>query len=101
MPRVDCGGSRKGARMKTRTLVLSLGFCAALVYPLVPSIGHAAKEICDNGIDDDGDKAIDCEDSDCSGDPSCKEPPPKAVCHNIGGPDEKGGGANCDPNVDE
>jgi len=30
-----------------------------------------AMEICDNGIDDDGDGYIDCYDSDCSGDPSC------------------------------
>lgn len=29
------------------------------------------EEICDNGIDDDGDGAIDCEDPDCQGSPVC------------------------------
>ncbi len=29
-------------------------------------------EICDNGIDDDGDGLIDCEDLDCLGDPACQ-----------------------------
>lgn len=28
-------------------------------------------EICDNGVDDDGDGDIDCADSDCAGDPAC------------------------------
>lgn len=31
-------------------------------------------EICDNGIDDDGDGDIDCDDSDCSGFPACAPP---------------------------
>src|SRR5262245_56736708 len=26
---------------------------------------------------------------------------PGVICHNIGGPDAKGGGANCDPNTDD
>jgi hypothetical protein len=90
--------------MRPRTLLL-IGLAGALAYTAVPSAVYAqqVKEICDNGIDDDGDKAVDCEDSDCSGDPACKEPPPevKAVCHNIGGPDAKGGGANCDPDTDD
>lgn len=33
-------------------------------------------EICDNGIDDDGDGATDCDDSDCTADPVCAPPPP-------------------------
>ncbi len=31
----------------------------------------AAVEICDNGVDDDADTLIDCDDSDCSSDPAC------------------------------
>ena len=34
-------------------------------------------EICNNGIDDDGDGAIDCYDRKCAGEPSCQ----KLVCH--------------------
>jgi len=38
-----------------------------LAVVLVPCQGVMAIEICDNGIDDDGDGFIDCEDSDCFG----------------------------------
>ncbi len=31
-----------------------------------------AKEDCANGVDDDGDERIDCEDTDCVEDPNCK-----------------------------
>ena len=31
-------------------------------------------EICEGGVDDDGDGAIDCEDADCEGDPVCEPP---------------------------
>jgi hypothetical protein len=34
-------------------------------------------EICDNGLDDDGDGATDCADSDCSTFSGCLEPPPQ------------------------
>jgi uncharacterized repeat protein (TIGR01451 family) len=44
-------------------------------------------EICDNGIDDDGDGAVDCADSDCSGDPACQT----GACNNDG---------VCDPGED-
>lgn len=37
--------------------------------------GPTDPEICDNGIDDDGDGLIDCEDDDCTSDPSCDVPP--------------------------
>ena len=30
-------------------------------------------EICDNGLDDDADGLLDCDDSDCAGDPACGE----------------------------
>ena len=39
-------------------------------------IGDTTLEICNNGIDDDGDGAIDCYDRKCAGDPSCQ----KLVC---------------------
>jgi len=36
-------------------------------------IGDTTLEICNNGIDDDGDGAIDCYDRKCAGDPSCQK----------------------------
>ena len=51
------------------------------------SIEPPAREICDNGIDDDGDGDADCVDSDC---PACPE-----ICNN--GADDDGDGAiDCD-----
>ncbi len=38
-------------------------------------------EICDNGMDDDGDGATDCADSDCTGHPSCGCIPTPEVCN--------------------
>jgi hypothetical protein len=40
-------------------------------YALHVSIGGTGAEICSDGIDNDGDGLIDCEDRDCSTDPSC------------------------------
>src|SRR5262245_43248322 len=90
--------------MKRQRLLLIIGLFAVLGYVTAPAPVFAqVKEICTNGVDDDGDKAIDCADSDCDKDPACviTPPPPKDLCHNIGGPDAKGGGANCDPNTDQ
>jgi hypothetical protein len=83
-------------------LFLIFGFSVTLALVLVPSVGLAqtTEEICTDGEDNDKDGATDCEDSDCADKEECKVPPPEAVCHNIGGPDAKGGGANCDPNID-
>ncbi len=36
-------------------------------------------ENCTNGTDDDGDGAVDCEDSDCFGDPDCTSNPPITI----------------------
>lgn len=44
-----------------------------------------AQEICDNGIDDDGDGLIDCEDPSCSGYGSCESIDPEASSANDGG----------------
>ncbi|MDH3200774.1 MAG: hypothetical protein OEM15_07770 [Myxococcales bacterium] len=35
------------------------------------SLAQKKVEICDDGKDNDGDKAVDCDDPDCSKDPSC------------------------------
>ena len=34
-------------------------------------VDEGCSEICDNGVDDDGDGLIDCDDPDCIGDPAC------------------------------
>ena len=47
-------------------------------------------EICDNGIDDDGDGLIDCADPDCSTDPGCTSPTTEICDNNI---DDDGDGA--------
>jgi hypothetical protein len=46
-------------------------------------------ELCNNGIDDDGDNLIDCNDPDCTADPACA--PVAEICNN--GSDDDGDGA--------
>ncbi len=41
---------------------------------------NPGKEICTNGIDDDGDGFIDCQDLDCKGHPTCSSKP--EICTN-------------------
>lgn len=48
-----------------RESLLSSNGCSASPPP------PPAQEICDNGLDDDGDGLIDCADPDCGSDPSC------------------------------
>ena len=45
--------------------------------PLQAQEDPAIPDSCSNGVDDDGDGAIDCCDSDCIGDPDCNE-----ICDN-------------------
>jgi hypothetical protein len=45
----------------------------ACTYTAIPGCGA---EVCNDGIDNDGDGATDCSDSDCAADPSCVTPPP-------------------------
>ena len=56
-------------------------------------------EICNNGIDDDGDGDIDCADSDCLGAPECGPagamPMPYEICDN-GIDDDDDGKVDCD-----
>lgn len=60
-------------------------FCDTVCNP------PAVQEICDNGIDDDGDRKIDCADSDCSNDPACVQ-----VCI----PTQEGKGRTCSDGKD-
>ena len=57
--------------MKRFALVLLALTCAVSLFALMP--GHLTAqtktEICDNGIDDDGDKLVDCDDPDCKCNP--------------------------------
>lgn len=51
------------------------------------------QEICDNGVDDDGDGLVDCDDPDCDSDPNCGTP--AEICDN--GVDDDGDGlVDCD-----
>jgi hypothetical protein len=54
-------------------------------------------EICNNGVDDDGDGAIDCNDIDCAADPACGGSP--EICNN-GIDDDQDGLIDCDDQVD-
>lgn len=57
------------------------GYCAP-----IGSVGDAAKEICMNGLDDDGDGRVDCADTECPGTTTCGQ-----GCYCIGGqPHESG-----------
>ena len=83
---------------RSKLMMITVGFSVALLLGLglapSPANAQGKGEVCDNGQDDDGDKAIDCEDEDCKDAPECG-PTAKGFCHNIGGPDALG--ANCDP----
>ncbi|MBW2549133.1 MAG: hypothetical protein JRE82_18375 [Deltaproteobacteria bacterium] len=60
-------------------VTLLIGGCSWLNAPernLVPpdgGIGDGIELFCDDGLDDDGDMAFDCDDSDCSEEPACCE----------------------------
>src|SRR6267154_4620180 len=43
----------------------------AVLFLLLASTAAFSQEVCNNGIDDDGDGFIDCFDSDCSGNSNC------------------------------
>jgi len=53
-------------------VIVSVLFALSLVVVLSAGTAVAqVKEICNDGIDNDGDKMIDCADSDCMTDPAC------------------------------
>ena len=61
--------------MKTRKLFLLVGFLlfVGMAFALSPSTVMATVEDCDNGIDDDKDKLVDCKDPDCAKSVKCEE----------------------------
>ena len=52
--------------------------------------GGSPVEVCNNGVDDDGDGFIDCSDSDCALDPACSTTPPEDCTNGV---DDDGDGA--------
>jgi hypothetical protein len=66
--------------MKRQKLFMIVGvlfvFGVTLALPVGPALAQS-KEICNDGVDNDGDKAIDCADADCATSDFCKTPPPK------------------------
>ncbi|PHS10058.1 MAG: hypothetical protein COA88_03245 [Kordia sp.] len=57
-----------------------------LLFILLASMICYSQEICNNGIDDDGDGYVDCYDDECFGDPSCSDSyfgKPIATCQYI------------------
>ena len=48
---------------------------------LVMTQGPPPAEVCDDGVDNDGDRATDCQDSDCAEAPGC-DPAPVEICDN-------------------
>jgi hypothetical protein len=59
---------------KSLVLILAL-LCTPLLFAAMPNPAvsqEEKKEICDNGIDDDDDKLVDCADPDCKCEPTKK-----------------------------
>jgi hypothetical protein len=56
--------------------IVSVLFALSLVLGLSAGTAMAQETSCNDGIDNDGDKAIDCKDSDCTNSEFCKTPPP-------------------------
>jgi hypothetical protein len=62
---------------KRLLLMFALFFAVGLGLVLLPVGTASAQETaCNDGLDNDGDKLIDCKDPDCATDPACKVPPP-------------------------
>jgi MYXO-CTERM domain-containing protein len=56
---------------------------------------YAEENTCDDGTDNDNDKAIDCEDPDCDGHPNCAAPPPEMMTPMPPPEEDKDGGCDC------
>jgi hypothetical protein len=63
----------------------------AITEPDASCPGGGPETNCTNGLDDDGDGAIDCADSDCASDPACQGPTTETNCTNL--LDDDGDGA--------
>lgn len=64
------------ARHEKRNLIRRDGCDIDLYAPLPP-------EVCTGGLDEDGDGAIDCQDTDCTTDPMCVEIPPDEAIYDV------------------
>ena len=63
--------------MTRQKWLLVIALFAAFGLAMMPSASFAqVAEICDDGLDNDEDKDVDCDDSDCAEEEDCKEPPP-------------------------
>jgi|GEM_PF-1972505 len=71
------------------------GLCAA-AYQNQCGGSCTGTEVCDNGLDDDGDNLVDCDDIvDCAGDPNCAIPSNELIC-NDGVDNDQDGAIDCD-----
>jgi hypothetical protein len=57
-------------------MIAGLLFVLGLLVAMPVGTAQATTEICNNKVDDDGDKAVDCADPDCATSEFCKTPPP-------------------------
>ncbi len=74
------------------TLLIALFTFSLTVYQSCKDDDESPVEICNDGIDNDGDGFIDCDDDDCASEPSCVE-----ICND--GIDNDGDGfIDCDDN---
>ena len=69
---------------KKRWVLILMALCLSLAFSV--SSVEAQKEQCKNGVDDDGDKLVDCDDPDCESKGFCKgeDPEPAGtilICH--------------------
>lgn len=71
---------KKKSLLSIGSFIKVLGFCFLSLGILATTSVHAADENCSNGVDDDGDFDIDCDDIDCTEDPACETTPPELNC---------------------
>ena len=54
-------------------MIIGLFFAVSLMLALSVGTAAAQKEICNDGIDNDGNKLVDCADPACANDPACQK----------------------------
>jgi hypothetical protein len=90
IPEIKFNGVNQGPQAAARFALSGKIFFTRVQYAVIRPCGpnqdvnlledcktEVPPEICDNDLDDDGDQAIDCADSDCAGSPLCVE-----ICDN-------------------